>query len=209
MQTEEIRMKPWKGNRDGAVLAAFLGCWGCKTGEVESLEELTFIAARVYELPDELSPGDVGRRIDALGKKERKRLAYKNIPAMFPEPDAIWPAGIPPRAGAGGLLDARPTAERLQRMMDDSAPQMIDGAPFGVDGQLDIDPAKLLRKVVSAVINAGHASDLYEFPEVLAFFGARLPADPPPETNTPALGRGSSSAMTEGQPHFTMRSERV
>lgn len=52
---------------------------------------------------------------------------------------------------------------------------LVDGAPFGVAGDLDLDPAKLLRKVVVAVINAGHASDLYEFPDVLAFFGSRIP----------------------------------
>lgn len=60
-------------------------------------------------------------------------------------------------------------------MMANSKPQMISGAGFGVDGDLDIDPAKLLRKVVVAIINAGHGSDLHEFPDVLAFFGARMP----------------------------------
>jgi len=64
----------------------------------------------------------------------------------------------------------------LEKMMEASRPQVIDGAPFGVEGQLDVDPAKLLRKVVSAVISAGHAADLYEFPDVLAFFNARMPA---------------------------------
>lgn len=64
----------------------------------------------------------------------------------------------------------------LAKVMADSKPHLISGEPFGADGQLDIDPAKLLRKVVSAVISAGHAADLYEFPDVLAFFNARLPA---------------------------------
>lgn len=35
----------------------------------------------------------------------------------------------------------------------------------------------LLGKVVLAVVEAGHASCLYEFPEVLAYFGAALPQD--------------------------------
>lgn len=39
------------------------------------------------------------------------------------------------------------------------------------------DPEALLRKVVVAVINAGHASDLYEFPDVLAHFGAQILED--------------------------------
>jgi hypothetical protein len=33
----------------------------------------------------------------------------------------------------------------------------------------------LIRQIVMASINNGHASDLYEFPSVLAYFGAKLP----------------------------------
>lgn len=36
----------------------------------------------------------------------------------------------------------------------------------------------LLCKVVLAVIDKGHASDLYEFPDVLEYFGAQMPDDP-------------------------------
>ncbi len=39
----------------------------------------------------------------------------------------------------------------------------------------DISAHDLLIKVVTAVVGAGHASDLYEFPDVLAYFGARIP----------------------------------
>ncbi len=34
---------------------------------------------------------------------------------------------------------------------------------------------ELLEKVVLAVVEAGHASDLHGFPDVLAYFGAELP----------------------------------
>ena len=44
------------------------------------------------------------------------------------------------------------------------------------------DPHVLLRQVVMAVINAGHASDLYEFPDVIEYFTTRRnvaqPEDP-------------------------------
>ena len=76
------------------------------------------------------------------------------------------------------VADSQPTPitkGALERMTADAQPQMIDGTPFRVDGELDVDPAELLRKVVGAVIETGHASDLYEFPEVLAFFNAKLP----------------------------------
>lgn len=36
----------------------------------------------------------------------------------------------------------------------------------------------LLRMVVLAVIDKGHASDLYDFPDVLEYFGAKNPDDP-------------------------------
>ena len=39
----------------------------------------------------------------------------------------------------------------------------------------DITAHELLRKVVLAVVDKGHASDFYEFPDVLAYFGAQLP----------------------------------
>ena len=39
----------------------------------------------------------------------------------------------------------------------------------------EIDTAKLLRKVVVAVINHGQAHILYDLPDVLAFFGSRIP----------------------------------
>jgi hypothetical protein len=67
------------------------------------------------------------------------------------------------------------TEDRLQRMMDASRPQMIDGEPFECVGELDIDPASLLRKVVGAVISYDQGHILWEFPEVLAFFGSRIP----------------------------------
>lgn len=63
----------------------------------------------------------------------------------------------------------------LERMMEASKPDLIDGDTFECVGDLDIDPAKLLRKVVTAVINHGQSHILWEFPEVLAFFGSRIP----------------------------------
>lgn len=46
--------------------------------------------------------------------------------------------------------------------------------PLSVE-RSEADHEELLHKVVLAVINAGHASDLYEFPDVLAYFGAQIP----------------------------------
>jgi hypothetical protein len=33
----------------------------------------------------------------------------------------------------------------------------------------------LLQKVVGAVINKGHASDLYDIPELLLYYGTQIP----------------------------------
>ncbi len=35
------------------------------------------------------------------------------------------------------------------------------------------EEARILHQVIMAVINAGHASDLYAFPDVLDYFGAQ------------------------------------
>jgi hypothetical protein len=40
----------------------------------------------------------------------------------------------------------------------------------------DVDAHELLRQVVVAVINHGHASDVHEFPDVLAYFNATVPS---------------------------------
>jgi hypothetical protein len=69
----------------------------------------------------------------------------------------------------------RYSMQQLERMVNNSEPHLIDGAPMDCEGELDIDPVKLLRKVVSAVISADRADILWEFPDVLAFFGSRIP----------------------------------
>ena len=45
----------------------------------------------------------------------------------------------------------------------------------------DADPHVLLRQVVVAVLNAGHASDLHAFPEVIQYFGRIEPQTEPDE----------------------------
>ena len=115
------------------------------------------------------------------GAWTKKTLAEWGVP--WPPPggwkDCIIAHGIPYQHE---LNDAKPkepevpiTQDGLQRMMDASEPNLIDGAPFECEGELDIDPAQLLRKVVVAVISYGQGHILYEFPEVLAFFGSRIP----------------------------------
>lgn len=42
----------------------------------------------------------------------------------------------------------------------------------------EYDPHELLRKVVLAVVEAGHAACLYEFPDVLDYFGGKTSDDP-------------------------------
>lgn len=40
-----------------------------------------------------------------------------------------------------------------------------------------MDAHELLRTVVLAIVDAGHQADLYGFPDVLEYFGARIPND--------------------------------
>lgn len=147
-------------------IEAFIGAWGVKTGDIGGAEHLLELASRLFEIPNSGVEDRMATEIEALGRKERKRLAHKNLAEVF---------GAGPHEGAVAPASSEITEAALSRMMENSKPHLIDGADLDIDGPLDIDPAKLLRKVVSAVISSGQAHVLWEFPEVLAFFGARIP----------------------------------
>lgn len=151
----------WMQEPGSRKLAGYVGAFGAQTSDLKTPGDLIEVAARMFAVERHPTCELMASAINALGRKERSARAKRYMRNMGTA--AAVPVATSARAGA---LDA---------MMAQSQPRMIDGAPFGVDGDLDIDPAKLLRKVVSAVISAGHASDLYEFPDVLAFFNARMP----------------------------------
>lgn len=164
----------WENGSPERKIEAFIGAWGVKTGDILDTDHLLELASRLFEVENSGLADRMEQMISALGPKGRKAMAQKNLAAVMGSAgrfDPSWNGSASPSVSEDGPV----TAAALQRMMDASTPHMIDGEPFGISEQLDIDPAKLLRRVVSAVISAGHASDLYEFPEVLAFFGARLP----------------------------------
>ena len=162
-------MKPWIYEPRGRQLEAFLGVWGIKTSRYQTTEELVIDACILFDLvgvkgPELWSVEEMAAEIEALGKKERGIRARANRHLIASTED-----------GDAKPADAPVTAEALEKMMADSQPQMIDGADMDCIGELDIDPAKLLRKVVSAVISHGQGHVLYDFPEVLAFFKSRIP----------------------------------
>ena len=90
-------------------------------------------------------------QIEALksprGGFTRKALASVGVP---------WP---PPAGWRRALLSGRPIPRQTAKPRQPS--------PI----RPDVDAHDLLRQVVVAVINHGHASDLYEFPDVLRYFG--------------------------------------
>jgi hypothetical protein len=69
-----------------------------------------------------------------------------------------WP---PPKGWKEALLAGTPMEREVQ--------------PSAVRPTMDAND--LLRQVVLAVVEKGHASDLYGFPDVLAYFGAQVPAN--------------------------------
>lgn len=65
--------------------------------------------------------------------------------------------------------------------------KLIAGEELPVPDRNTIEPSPirpsipahdLLCKVVLAVIDKGHAGDLYDFPDVLEYFGSKVPDDP-------------------------------
>ena len=159
-------MKPWLSEPRGRQLEAFLGVWGIKTSQIETTNDIIADACTLYSIPMTIgmTVETVADQINALGRKERRVRAQANI-GFFSD-----------RQPTTSKTEQPITEEALEKMMANSAPQMIDGADMDCVGELDIDPAKLLRKVVSAVISGGQGHILYDFPEVLAFFGSRIPS---------------------------------
>jgi hypothetical protein len=77
---------------------------------------------------------------------------------------AKWGIGWPPPQG---------WKEALMSGGDDADPRLVPSPITPI-----VTAHDLLRNVVLAVIEQGQAHLLYEFPEVLAYFGAKLPDDP-------------------------------
>lgn len=92
---------------------------------------------------------DAGR--SEKGGFTKKQLAQWGVP---------WP---PPSGWMEVLMEGKTMSEAGLRSEE---PSPIRPA---------ISAHDLLRVVVLAVVEKGHASDLYEFPDVLAFFGAQVP----------------------------------
>lgn len=160
-------MKPWLNEPRGRQLEAFVGVWDIKTSRYETTAELLSAAKVLFGLEDGLwFVEEMAAAIDALGKKERGLRARANRHMIAVEEDGESKVSV----------DVAMTTEGLEKMMADSAPQMVSGAGQDCIGELGIYPARLLRKVVSAVISAGQGHVLYEFPELLEFMGSRIPS---------------------------------
>lgn len=160
----------WENGSPERRIEAFIGAWGVKTGDIVDTDHLLELASRIFEIDNSGLAERMADQISALGPKGRKAMAQKNIKAVMGDAGRFSPDW---GKDADGVHCH--SAESLQRMMDASKPELIDGDDFDVVGELDIDPAQLLRKVVSAIIAADRADILWEFPDVLAFFGSRIP----------------------------------
>lgn len=158
-------MKPWLSHARGRQLEAFLGCWGIRTSDIETTEDLIADACTLYqiEIRPTLTVDNVAEKIEALGKKERKFLAMKNL-GMFPDREAKRTTKSPI------------TQEALVEAIGKETPKIVSGAGQDCVGELDIDPARLLKKVVASVIGYGQGHILWEYPELLEFLGSRIPS---------------------------------
>lgn len=167
----------WENGSPERKIEAFIGAWGVKTGDIVDTGHLLELASRLFEVENNGIADRMMVAINSLGPKGRKAMAQKNLKAVMGGEGrfaADWGATTDQDGGAPIGRALIPEAS-LQRMMDKSEPKLIDGAGLDIDGTLDVDPAQLLRKVVSAVISAGRGDILWGFPEVLAFFNARIP----------------------------------
>lgn len=141
-------------------IEAFLGVWEVKTKGMRE-EEIHSMAKKVFEV-SAFGYEELAEKIEALGKTKRRELAVKNLPEY-----GIF---LFQKLKAGNV-----TEKAIEKMMQESKPNLVSGEDMGVRGDLDIDPAALLGKVVTAIINYGHQDVLWEFPELLSYFGSRIP----------------------------------
>lgn len=155
---------PWLEFKRGRQLEAFIGVWGIRTSDFETSDDLMAAACRMYDITPSrsMTVDTLSEKIEALGKKERRFLAMKNL-GTFHNREASRQAKNPI------------TEEALVEAIGKETPQLVDGASQDCIGELDIDPSHLLRKVLTAIISGGHGHLLYEFPEVLEFMGSRIP----------------------------------
>ena len=102
--------------------------------------------------PLKLTESEIAAGMSRKGGFTRAQLAKWGVP---------WP---PPQGWRKALLAGNPVPKP-------------ERDPYKPDMQQS-DAHSILRQVVVAVLNAGHASDLYEFPDVMRHFGARPDARP-------------------------------
>lgn len=79
----------------------------------------------------------------------------------------IWP---PKRGWKQALIDGNDP----NNPPDEDSPDHLGNLPPSPI-RPNVSAHDLLRQVVIAIIERGHASDLYKFPDVLEYFGAQMP----------------------------------
>lgn len=112
-----------------------------------------------------VSPREIEAAKTAKGAWTRVQLAAWGVP---------WP---PPKGWKKALITGDPAAMVIEHAKHQ--PDLlgeVDTCEPGAQKVVKVafDEA-MFRKVVVAIINRGHASDLYEFPDVLEYFGAQIP----------------------------------
>jgi hypothetical protein len=116
-----------------------------------------------------MTPEEIEAGKTAKGGFTRKQLAEWGVP---------WP---PPRGWRRKLLGDNHVSQRTPAKKKKSLPpEVFKEAIDRRDRQCQYDHHALLRKVVSTLISNGHASDIYDIPEALEYFEAKIPDGVPP-----------------------------
>lgn len=117
--------------------------------------------------PLKLTDAEIEAGKSRKGGFKRAQLAKWGVP---------WP---PPHGWRRALLAGDPIPspnhpDKTRAPIDRSQPERALYSP----DMTQKDAHAILRQVVVSVLNAGHASDLYEFPDVMRYFGANPDARP-------------------------------
>lgn len=84
-KTPDGDSKPWSFLQGGAQLEAFLGSCGVRTSLIGTTKYLIELAAKLFEMRPTDTPAEIAAKINALGAKERGRLAKKHLNEIMVE----------------------------------------------------------------------------------------------------------------------------
>lgn len=89
--TRPKRRRTFLADPRARSLDAYLGSQGCRSSEIDTMEDLLDVASKAFRVPNDGSIVGVFSAVAALSKKERRDRAARSLIEFWPHPNALWP----------------------------------------------------------------------------------------------------------------------